>query len=120
MPRTQIHPVDDPSPSPTPSPTSLPMSVPLPRPIPAPPISQTQPNQGLVGSFDKTDLDIEDPNPNGGIPYKQDKDPTVYPPTTQAQTPERGYFATPGKAASKFEQKYSPTNTYLDSIKDYI
>jgi hypothetical protein len=84
------------------------------------PIIPTELNPGLVGSFDKTNLDIEDPSPNGGIPYKQDNDPTVYPVTTLSQTPNSGYFATPGKVASKFEQKYSPKNTYLDFIKNHI
>ena len=89
-------------------------------PTPSPQVPPSSYNPGLVASFDKTNLDIEDARPNGGIPYQQAKDPTIYPSTTQAQTPERGYFATPGKAASKFEQKYSPKNTYLDFIKNYI
>jgi len=108
MPRTPIHPIDDPSPI-----SNQPVT-------PQPPTYVIQPNPGLVGSFDKTNLDIENPKPNGGIPYKQDKDPTTYPPTVHHTIPERGYFATPGEAASKFEQKYSPKKTYLDSMKDYI
>jgi len=78
------------------------------------------PNNGLVDSFDKTNLDIENSLPNGGIPYQQANDPTVYPVTAQGSTPTTGYFATPGKSASKYTQKFSPTNTYLDFIKDYI
>jgi hypothetical protein len=79
-----------------------------------------QANPGLVGSFDKTNLDTENALPNGGIPYSQAGDPTVYPKTTNQQSPNRGYFATPGKAPSKFEQKYSSKNTYLDFIQKYI
>jgi hypothetical protein len=107
-PSTNTPPLQPGAPSPTPNAPSL------------PPILATQPNPGLVGSFDKTNLDIENPRPNGGIPYKKDKDPTVYPTSTQHQTPTHGYFATPGQAADKFEQKYSPNKTYLDSMKNYI
>ena len=107
-PLTNTPPLQPGAPSPTPNAPSL------------PPILATQPNPGLVGSFDKTNLDIENPLPNGGSPYKKDKDPTSYPTTTQHQSPTRGYFAAPGKIAEKFEQKYSPNKTYLDSMKDYI
>jgi hypothetical protein len=74
---------------------------------------------GLISSFDKTDLDIENPNPDGGIPYQQAKDPTTYPSTTQAFSPNPGHFATGGVGASKFQQKWSSTRTYLDYMKSY-
>jgi len=67
--------------------------------------------------FDTTDLDISKPGVNGGIPYKQIKDPTVYPITSQGRTPISGYNATSGQNADKFDQKFSPTSTYLDYIK---
>jgi hypothetical protein len=71
-------------------------------------------------TFSMTDLDTEAPGVNGGIPYNQQKDPTVYPITTNGATPVRGYFATAGKPVSKFDQIYSATNTYSDFISDYI
>ena len=67
--------------------------------------------------LDATNLDVNKPGVDGGIPYKQDKDPTVYPVTTQGRTPISGYFATSGQGATKFDQKFSPSNTYLDYIK---
>jgi hypothetical protein len=67
--------------------------------------------------FDATNLDINKPGVDGGIPYKKDKDPTVYPVTTQRKTPISGYNATAGQGATKFDQKFGPTNTYLDYIK---
>ena len=67
-----------------------------------------------------TDLDTEAPGVNGGIPYDQQKDPTIYPLTTNGATPVRGYFATPGKPVSKFNQVYSSTSTYSDFISAYI
>ena len=71
----------------------------------------------LNQSLNKTNLDITDPGVDGGIPYKQIKDPTEYPITTQGRTPISGYFATSGQGATKFDQKFGPTNTYLDYIK---
>jgi hypothetical protein len=71
-------------------------------------------------TFDMTDLDTEAPGVNGGIPYNQQKDPTIYPVTTNGATPVRGYFATPGKPVSKFNQVYSASNTYSDFINAYI
>jgi hypothetical protein len=67
--------------------------------------------------FDATNLDTSKPGVDGGIPYKQIKDPTVYPVTTQGRTPISGYNATSGQDATKFDQKFSTTNTYLDYIK---
>ena len=71
----------------------------------------------LNRSLNKTNLDTTDPGVDGGIPYKQVKDPTSYPITTQGRTPIDGYYATPGQGAAKFDQKFSSTNTYLDYIK---
>jgi len=66
---------------------------------------------------DATNLDVGKPGVDGGIPYKQVKDPTVYPVTTQGRTPISGYFAEPGQGATKFNQSYNPNNTYLDSMR---
>jgi hypothetical protein len=71
-------------------------------------------------TFSMTDLDTEEPGVNGGIPYNQQKDPTIYPITTNGATPVRGYFATSGKPVSKFNQVYSQTSTYSDFISTYI
>ena len=105
-----------PPPPTSPTPGTPPASGPVP-PSQVPPSSY---NPGLVASFDKTNLDTENARPNGGIPYSQAGDPTVYPKTTNHQSPTRGYFASPGKAPLKFEQKYSAKNTYLDSMQKYI
>jgi hypothetical protein len=70
--------------------------------------------------FDATNLDIEKPGVDGGIPYKQEKDPTVYPPSTQKITPSTGTFAIPGKGATKYNQSFFPTKTYTDFIKKSI
>jgi len=74
----------------------------------------------LIDSFCKTDLDIENPLPNGGIPYDQTKDPTIYPATTMRVSPSRGHFAAAGVPASKFYQAFHPTKTYMDFMQDYI
>jgi hypothetical protein len=71
-------------------------------------------------TFDMTDLDTTAPGVNGGIPYNQQNDPTIYPVTTNGATPVRGYFATAGKPVSKFNQVYSQTSTYSDFISAYI
>jgi hypothetical protein len=70
--------------------------------------------------FDATNLDIEKERVDGGIPYKTDKDPTVYPITTQGRSSTRGFFPIEGEAADKFVQTFNPKNTYLDFIKKYI
>lgn len=70
----------------------------------------------LIDTVANTNLDVENEKPNGGIPYKQVNDPTSYPARTQASSPSPGFFATPGKAAVKFNHKFNPQNTYLDSI----
>ena len=64
-------------------------------------------SSSLNKSLNKTNLDITDPGVDGGIPYKQIKDPTEYPITTQGRTPISGYNATPGRGATKFDQKFS-------------
>jgi hypothetical protein len=74
----------------------------------------------LVNTVANTNLDIEDEKPNGGIPYKQDKDPTVYPITTQKKSSTRGFYPIVGEAATKYDQIFSPQKTYLDFIKEYI
>ena len=70
--------------------------------------------------FDATNLDVEKPGVNGGIPYKQEKDPTVYPTTTQRITPSRGAFPVQGQGATKYNQSFSPTKTYSEFIKKFI
>jgi hypothetical protein len=70
----------------------------------------------LIDTLANTNLDVENEKPDGGIPYKQVNDPTSYPARTQASSPSPGFFATPGKAAVKFNHKFNPQNTYLDSI----
>ena len=70
--------------------------------------------------FDATNLDIEKPGVNGGIPYKQEKDPTVYPVTSQRVTPSRGAFPVQGQGAKKYTQPFTPTKTYSDFIKSFI
>jgi hypothetical protein len=70
--------------------------------------------------FDATNLDIEKSGVDGGIPYKQVKDPTVYPTTTQKRSPSRGPYPIQGQGASKYDQVFSPQKTYLEFIKKYI
>ena len=70
--------------------------------------------------FDATNLDIEKPGVNGGIPYKQEKDPTVYPTTAQRVTPSRGAFPVQGEGAKKYTQPFTPTKTYSEFIKKFI
>jgi hypothetical protein len=67
-----------------------------------------------------TNLDIEDPGVQGGIPYKTNNDPTVYPVDTNHTSPIRGYFAVPSSSSKKFEQIFNPKNTYSDFINSYI
>ena len=80
----------------------------------------TEINRYGKNTLDMTDLDTSAPGVNGGIPYDQQKDPTIYPVTTNGATPVRGYFATSGKPVSKFNQVYSQTSTYSDFISAYI
>ncbi len=70
--------------------------------------------------FDATNLDISKPGVDGGIPYSQLKDPTVYPITSNRSAPIRGYYATSGAPPSKFNQTFTPTTTYSDFIGTYI
>ena len=69
----------------------------------------SNPIQG-TGSLDNTlnitNLDVEDPGVQGGIPYKSINDPTIYPPSTNPSV--------------KFNQKFTPKNTYTDFITPYI
>jgi hypothetical protein len=78
--------------------------------------------EGILGkTLDITNFDVEKEGVDGGIPYKQDKDPTIYPILTKKSTSVRGYFATSGKPAEKFNQIYTPRKgeTYLDFIEPY-
>lgn len=78
-------------------------------------------NSGILrNTLPITNLDVEDPGVQGGIPYNQLNDPTVYPSDTNHTEPIRGYFATSGTPPSKFNQIFNPNNTYYDFIKTYI
>jgi hypothetical protein len=69
-----------------------------------------------------TNLDNSQPGVNGGVPYKTANDPTIYPESTKASTPIRGYFSEPGVAAQKYGSNtrvYSSTNTYMEFIEPY-
>lgn len=70
--------------------------------------------------FDATNLDTEKPGVDGGIPYKQTKDPTTYPTTTLKRSSSRGPYPIQGQGATKYNQVFSPTKTYSDFIKRYI
>jgi len=75
----------------------------------------TRENPGY-GIFDITNLDIEKPGVDGGIPYSLEKDPTVYPITTHKKSSSGGFSVIQGTAASKFNQIFTPKSTYLDFI----
>jgi hypothetical protein len=74
--------------------------------------------------FDATNLDVSKSAVDGGVPYDQIKDPTIYPTTTTNRTPIRGRFATAGAPPTKFNQTFNPTptwgKTYLEFIRPYI
>ena len=82
-------------------------------------------NSQLSDTLQITNLDIENPGVNGGIPYKPQNDPTVYPTSTNGSTPIEGYFPTIGKPAVKYgsddtiHKSFSPSNTYLEYIKPF-
>ena len=69
--------------------------------------------------FDATNLDTERSGVDGGIPYKQEKDPTVYPITTQKRSATSGFYPVQGQGATKYNQTFDPKKTYLDFIKKY-
>ena len=74
----------------------------------------------LVDTVANTNLDVENEKPNGGIPYKQDKDPTVYPKRSTG-TPSPvvsgdNSFVVPS-IAGKFFPSYDPSEEYLEIIK---
>jgi len=70
----------------------------------------------LISTVANTNLDVENKSPNGGIPYKQDKDPTKYPKYVTG-VPNADF--NPG-APEKFYQEYSPSSEYLDTMKEGI
>jgi len=74
----------------------------------------------LQDSLNITNLDVDNPGVQGGVPYKQLTDPTVYPVDTNHTSPIRGWFAEPSSYSNKFNQNYDPRKTYTDFIKDYI
>ena len=76
-------------------------------------------NTILSSSLNITNLDVENPGVNGGIPYKSLNDPTIYPANTNHTSAIRGYFAAPSSSSLKFEQIFNPKNTYSDFINPY-
>jgi hypothetical protein len=74
----------------------------------------------LANTLNITNLDTTDPGVDGGIPYKPNEDPTLYPTTTNHTSEIRGYFSEPSEPSEKYNQKYSSNNTYLNFIKSYV
>ena len=70
-------------------------------------------NTVLFSSLKITNLDVEDPGVQGGIPYSTLTDPTQYP-STITGTPNA--TQNPGGPVKKFKHPYNPTKTYLDNI----
>jgi hypothetical protein len=66
---------------------------------------------GLINSFDRTNLDLENPYPLGG----PNNDFTTNYPSTITGTPT--LTANPGPP-SRFIQNYTPTNTYLSQVNN--
>jgi hypothetical protein len=79
-------------------------------------------NSNLANTLKITNYDIENSGSDGGIPYKTERDATVYPITTNGSTPNRGYFSTPGKPSSKYgtNNVFLPSNTYMNYIQSFI
>jgi hypothetical protein len=79
-------------------------------------------NSNLANTLQITNYDVEDPGSDGGIPYKTERDATVYPITTNGSTPNRGYFSTPSKPSSKYgtNNVFLPSNTYMNYIQPFI
>jgi hypothetical protein len=73
----------------------------------------------LKSTVANTNLDVENAKPNGGIPYRPENDPTIYPITTQKKSSAGGFYPIQGQSASKYNQVFNPKNTYLDFIKKY-
>jgi hypothetical protein len=73
----------------------------------------------LISSVDKTNFDVEDSGVDGGIPYKQDKDPTVYPKRVTgfpvSSRFNNGLAVFPG-SPEKFYQEYNPSREYVDEV----
>ena len=69
----------------------------------------------LISTVANTNLDVENKLPNGGIPYKTDKDPTAYPKRVTGTPTADG----PG-APEKFYQEYNPQKEYLDEVGEGI
>jgi hypothetical protein len=74
----------------------------------------------LINTLNITNLDTTDPGVNGGIPYKQGTDPTIYPTTTNHTTDIRGFFPEPSEPSQKFNQVFTANSTYSEFIKNYI
>jgi hypothetical protein len=63
-----------------------------------------------------TNLDNTDEGVDGGVPYKSNNDPTVYPPTTQ---PAVKFGVVSSNESALNARSYTPTNTYLDYIEPF-
>jgi hypothetical protein len=83
---------------------------------------------GLNNTLNITNLDIENPGVQGGIPYTPLTDPTIYPVTTTHTSAIRGYFAEPSQPALKYGVSpvnedpgpFSPEKTYSEYIKYFF
>ena len=73
----------------------------------APPIPLNK--RGLINSFDRTNLDLENPNALGG----PNKDLQTQYPATSTGTPTLA--ANPGPT-TRFIPRYTPSSTYLDNV----
>jgi hypothetical protein len=93
----------------------------------------TNPIQGigsgkLDDSLSITNLDVENPGVQGGIPYKPLTDPTIYPVTTTHTSAIRGYFAKPSQPALKYGTSpvnedpgpFTSTKTYSEYISNFL
>lgn len=76
--------------------------------------------ENLQNTLEITNLDVENSGVAGGVPYKTANDPTVYPLDVNNRQEIRGYFAEPSAPPQKFNQTFTPNNTYLNFIKNYI
>jgi len=70
----------------------------------------------LGTSLNITNLDVEEPGVNGGIPYNPYLDPTTYPIYSTGISGILGPFSFPALPAQKFDQKYNPDNNYINAV----
>jgi hypothetical protein len=85
-------------------------------------------NTALSNSLSITNLDVENPGVQGGIPYKPLTDPTIYPVTTNHTSAIRGYFPKPSQPALKYgvtpinedPSPFTSERTYSEYIKNFL